>query len=82
MLVARIRALLRRAPAQREPILASGSLRLYPATGRCRRGKTEITLTAREFALTEFLLRRKRDLLSRATIAEHVSDDERDARQA
>lgn len=78
VLLARIRALLRRAPAQRQPLLSSGDLQLDPATGRCWRGQTEITLTAREFALTEFLLRRKGHILSKATIAEHVWDAELD----
>lgn len=78
VLLARIRALLRRAPAQREPVLATGDLRLDPASGRCWRGETEITLTGREFALAEFLLRRKGHVLSRAVIAEHVWDEELD----
>lgn len=78
VLLARLRALLRRAPAEREPLLISGSLRLDPAKKRCWRGNIEVTLTAREFALTEFLLRRKGQVVSRNTIAAHIWDAELD----
>ena len=78
VLLARLRALLRRAPASREPILGSGTLRLDPSRARCWRGDVEISLTAREFALTEFLLRRKGHVVSRNTIAEHVWNAELD----
>ncbi|EPD83144.1 hypothetical protein HMPREF1529_02512 [Microbacterium sp. oral taxon 186 str. F0373] len=78
VLLARIRALLRRAPAPRDPVLATGDLRLDPATAQCWRGEVQIELTAREFALAEFLLRRKGQLVSKNTIAEHVWDAELD----
>lgn len=78
VLLARLRALLRRAPATRDPILVCGSLRLDPAAQRCWRGETEVALTTREFQLAEFLIRRKGRVLSRATIAEHVWDAELD----
>ncbi len=72
VLLARIRALLRRSSGSREPLLGSGSLRLDPSRATCWRGEVEISLTARELALTEFLLRRKGHVVSRGTIAEHV----------
>jgi two-component system OmpR family response regulator len=78
VLLARLRALLRRAPAQREPMLSCGSLQLDPAARRCWRGEEEIVLTSREFSLAEFLVRRKGQVVSRATIAEHVWDSELD----
>ncbi|MDQ1580049.1 MAG: hypothetical protein QOD05_824 [Microbacteriaceae bacterium] len=78
VLLARLRALLRRAPAEREPVLTAGDLRLDPATRRCWRGENEIVLTAREFSLAEFLIRRKGQVVSRNTIAEHVWDAELD----
>jgi DNA-binding response OmpR family regulator len=78
VLLARLRALLRRAPAQRAPVLVSGDLRLDPAQKRCWRGDMEVFLTAREFSLMEFLLRRKGQLVSRDTIAAHVWDAELD----
>lgn len=78
VLLARLRALLRRAPADRAPIQVCGTLSLDPAAGRCWRGDTEVALTAREFSLAEFLIRRKGSIVSRATIAEHVWDAELD----
>jgi DNA-binding response OmpR family regulator len=74
VLLARLRALLRRAPADREPMLTAGDLHLDPAARRFWRGEDEIVLTAREFSLAEFLMRRKGQVVSRNTIAEHVWD--------
>ena len=78
VLLARLRALLRRAPADRKPVLTAGRLRLDPAAKRCWCDDDEITLTAREFSLAEFLIRRKGQVVSRNTIAEHVWDSELD----
>ncbi len=78
VLLARLRALLRRAPAGRHPILSAGILRLDPATRQCWRADQEVTLTAREFSLLEFLMRRKGQVVSRDTIADHVWDSELD----
>jgi DNA-binding response OmpR family regulator len=78
VLVARLRALLRRGPVDRAPVLRNGDLELDPAAGRCTRGTEEITLTAREFALLEFLVRRRGQIVTRTTIAEHVWDAELD----
>lgn len=78
VLLARLRALLRRAPADREPILMAGAIRLDPASKRCWRGDFEISLTQREFSLAEFLIRKKGQVVSRNTIAEHVWDSELD----
>jgi two-component system OmpR family response regulator len=78
VLLARIRALLRRTSVGRDPILGTGTLRLDVSRARCWRGDVEIALTAREFALTEFLLRRKGHVVSRLTIAEHVWDSDLD----
>ena len=72
VLVAHLRALLRRAPSDRSPHLQVGDLRLDPATRRCFRGRREIRLTAREFALAELLARRAGQVLSRAEIVEQV----------
>ena len=78
VLLARLRALLRRAPDRRDPMLVCGDLSLDPAARRCWRGDVEVDLTAREFSLAEFLIRRKGRVVSRATIAEHVWDAELD----
>jgi DNA-binding response OmpR family regulator len=78
VLLAHIRALLRRAPSVREPVLVCGDLRLDPATKRCWRGDVEIVLTAREFALMEFLMRRQGFVVTRNEIATHVWDAQLD----
>jgi DNA-binding response OmpR family regulator len=72
VLVAHLRALLRRAPSDRSPELEVGDLRLDPATRRCFRGRREIRLTAREFALAELLARRKGQVVTRANIVDQV----------
>lgn len=73
-LLARLRALLRRDPAERPTNLAAGDLELDPAGHTVRRGETPIELSAREFSMLELLLRRKGDVLSRTAILEHVWD--------
>lgn len=78
VLLAHIRALLRRAPADRSPVLSVGDLALDPATRQCWRGQVEIMLTAREFSLLEYLMRSRGMVASRAMIAEHVWDAELD----
>jgi two-component system OmpR family response regulator len=78
VLLARIRALLRRAPADRSPVLSVGDLSLDPATRQCRRGDVEVFLTAREFSLLEYLMRCRGMVVSRAMIAEHVWEAELD----
>jgi DNA-binding response OmpR family regulator len=72
VLVAHLRALLRRAPSDRSPHLQVGDLRLEPATRRCFRGVREVRLTAREFALAELLARRADQVVTRAEILEQV----------
>jgi DNA-binding response OmpR family regulator len=74
-LLARLRALARRPVQSLEPVLRLVDLTLDPATRQAARGETQIDLTAREFALLEFLLRNPRRVLSRAQILEHVWDD-------
>jgi two-component system OmpR family response regulator len=78
VLGARIRALLRRSPADRSPNLTIGDLTIDPAARKCWRGGDEISLTAREFSLLEFLMHRRGIVSSRATIARHVWDAELD----
>ena len=73
-LFARLRALLRRAPGERPVELEAGDLRLDPAARTVYRGEAEITLSAKEFALFELLLRHKGDVLSRTAILDHVWD--------
>jgi two-component system OmpR family response regulator len=73
-LFARVRALLRRGPAERPAVLSSGDLSLDPATRRVRRAAVELDLTPKEFALLELFLRHPGEALSRTRILEHVWD--------
>jgi DNA-binding response OmpR family regulator len=74
VLLARIRALLRREVRERPAVLEAGDLKLDPASRRCWRSDTEVTLTPREFSLLEFLLRRKGEALAKSEILAHVWD--------
>ncbi|GAA3282480.1 MULTISPECIES: response regulator transcription factor [Dactylosporangium] len=74
VLVARLRALIRRGAPQRPVVLSAGDLRLDPVQRRVTRGTDEISVTAREFALLEFMLRHPGDVLSRTAIIENVWD--------
>jgi DNA-binding response OmpR family regulator len=74
VLVARLRALLRRGANERPAVLTAGDLRMDPATRRAWRGEEEIELTARELALLEFLLRRRGDVVAKREILDHVWD--------
>jgi two-component system OmpR family response regulator len=76
VLVARLRALLRRGARERPAVLEAGDLRLDPATRRTWRGAAEIELTPRELALLEFLLRRRGEVVSKRQILDHVWDDD------
>ena len=71
-LVARVRALLRRGAPAQPPILRLADLQLNPAERAVTRAGRPIELTAKEFALLEFFLRRPGRVLSRALIAQHV----------
>jgi two-component system, OmpR family, response regulator len=74
VLVARLRALLRRGRRERPVVLSAGDLRLDPAAHRVWRGNTEVRLTPRQFSLLEFLLRRSGEVLAKSTILDHVWD--------
>jgi heavy metal response regulator len=71
-LLARVRALLRRGAAAVPAVLAIADLRLDPATREVSRSDKRIDLTPKEYALLEFFLRRRDQVLSRAVIAQHV----------
>jgi len=74
VLMAHLRALLRRGVRERPAVMEAGDLRLDPAAHRCWRGEIEIELTPREFSLLEFLLRRKGEVLPKREILDHVWD--------
>jgi two-component system OmpR family response regulator len=72
VLLARLRALFRRGAPPRPAVLELGPVRLDPATRRVTHGETEVQLTAREFALLEYLMRRDGNVASKAEILDHV----------
>jgi len=73
-LLARVRALLRRRQGNGAPVLRVGSLELNPSTRVVKRGAQTISLTAKEYALLEYMMRRPSVVLTRTMIAEHVWD--------
>jgi two-component system OmpR family response regulator len=64
VLLAKIRALLRRGAPERPPVLSAGSLR----------DDNEINLTAREYALLEYLMRRRDEVVTKTELLDHVWD--------
>ncbi|TDO44239.1 DNA-binding response OmpR family regulator [Kribbella sp. VKM Ac-2527] len=74
VLIARLRALVRRGAAERPAVLDAGELRLDPASRRAWRGEAELVLTARELSLLEFLIRRCGQVVSKRMILDHVWD--------
>ncbi|HEY7881186.1 MAG TPA: response regulator transcription factor [Streptosporangiaceae bacterium] len=76
VLAARLRALLRRGARPRPAVLVAGDLRLDPAARTVRRGEAGVELTAREFALLEYLMRRAGQVVSKAELIEHVWDSD------
>src|SRR5579884_2604132 len=73
-LFARLRALTRRAPAERPVVLEVGTLRLDPASRRVWRGNAEISLSAKEFALLELFMRRAGTALTRGQLLDGAWD--------
>jgi two-component system OmpR family response regulator len=77
-LLARIRALIRRASPEPVAELAAGPLLLDTNSRLVRRGTEVIELTAREYAILEFLVRRKGTVVTRSAIYDHVYDEHED----
>lgn len=75
VLLARVRALVRRGGSQRPTALTAGDLVLDPARRRCRRGDADIALTAREFAVLDYLMRHPDEVVSKRDLLAHVWDD-------
>ena len=73
-LLARLRALTRRAPAERPPVLEVGDLRLDPAAHKAWRGNQEFVLSAKEFALLELFMRQPGVTLSRTQLLDGAWD--------
>ncbi len=74
VLVARVRALLRRAGGREPAPVAVGAVRIDPVRRRAWCRDHEVTLTAREFEVLEFLVRRPGEVLSKADILAGVWD--------
>ena len=74
VLLARLRALLRRGTSERPAQIVIGDLVVDPATHKCTRGGLDIVLTAKEFAFLEFLARRAGQVIPKAELLEHAWD--------
>jgi two-component system OmpR family response regulator len=79
-LLARLRALVRREPVERPTVLVVGALRLDPATRRAWRSETEISLSAREYALLEAFMRHPGQVLGRQQLLDAAWDFEYEPR--
>ena len=74
VLLAKLRALLRRGAPERPAVLCAGTLSLDPATRRVARDGQEIALTTREFALLEYLMRHRDEVVTKTELLDHVWD--------
>jgi len=74
-LLARLKALLRRSRVTQSPVLRVGDLTLDPARRRAARGGVAITLTPKEYAILEVLMRSSGELVSRTRLTERVWDE-------
>lgn len=75
VLIARLRALARRGARERPAVLEAGDLRLDPSARQAFRGDQEVTLTAREMAVLDFLLRRRGEVVTRQEIIANIWGD-------
>ncbi|MGL6236156.1 MAG: response regulator transcription factor [Segniliparus sp.] len=78
ILVARLRALIRRGAPERPVVLRAGTLALDPAQRTVARGEAAIALTAREFGVLEYLMRNKGAAVAKLDILTNVWDDHYD----
>lgn len=74
-LLARVRAIMRRGPALSSDTVSVGDLVMDKKSRKVTRAGTNIDLTAKEYALLEYLIRRADEVVGRADIAEHVWDE-------
>lgn len=75
VLLARLRALLRRGAAPRPAVLEAGSIRLDPGRREVTIGGAPVELTGKEFAMLEYLMRHRDRAVSKAELLEHVWAD-------
>src|ERR1700730_8681122 len=74
VLLAHLRAVIRRGAPERPPQLVAGDLNLDPGARTCRRADAEIDLTPREFAVLEYLMRHRGQVVSKTQIMANVWD--------
>jgi two-component system OmpR family response regulator len=74
VLIARLRALVRRGAPERPAVLSAGDLTLDPSERRVARAGTPIAVTPREFAMLEFLMRHRGQAMTKTAILENVWD--------
>jgi DNA-binding response OmpR family regulator len=74
VLLARLRALLRRGAASRPVILSAGDIQLDVASRVCTKRGEPVDLTPREFSVVEYLLRRQGEVVPKSEIMEHIWD--------
>jgi DNA-binding response OmpR family regulator len=74
VLLARLRALLRRGAPERPAVLVVGDVSLDPARRRVTVSGSEVTLTTREYGLLQYLMRRPGDVVSKTELLDHVWD--------
>lgn len=74
VLLARLRSLVRRGQRDRPVVLEAGDLRVDPASRKVTRGDIPIVLTSREFAVLDYLVRRKGEAVTKAEILANVWD--------
>ncbi|GAA3893186.1 response regulator transcription factor [Leifsonia kafniensis] len=77
-LLARVRALLRRSPRAVPPVLEAQGVRLYPASRSAERGARQIFLTAKEYAVLEYLMRNAGSVVSSSELIDHAWDQNYD----
>ena len=80
-LLARLRALLRRAAGQADPVLRHGAIELDTRSGRVTNGGAAVTLTAMEYRILSFLMHRSTRTISQGELVDHVyaQDFDRDS---
>ncbi len=80
-LLARLRALIRRAAGQASPVLRCGELQLDTRSGRVTLGGQPVTLTSHEFKVLDYLMHRPGAVVSRSELTEHIyaQDFDRDS---
>ena len=80
-LLARVRALIRRASGNASPVLACGTVRLDTRSGRVSVDGEPIVLTSHEFKVLSYLMHHQGEIVSRTTLTEHIytQDFDRDS---